>query len=234
MPPIFKINLKRNSGSRPDARKIHYLTDGTVTEVKFFDALFNSTNYITNKNIRLIKCEKTGDDEGVSNGIGLIKLAKNYIQNSNDFIKGYDKVLIIFDLDVYQNNYDEIIRYIKEEDDIIFSYSNPSFEIPLMMCLDENFLVNLDSDTREKFISNDYVGEDRYAYWYIKTHYSFDSKDRKSDFLSVARKYANAKQQDVNIYIDLANKSITCNLIYILEKIEQDDIESITYFSKED
>jgi len=46
MPPIYKINLRRNIGIKPDARNVFYLTDGTVTELRFFDELFNSTNFI--------------------------------------------------------------------------------------------------------------------------------------------------------------------------------------------
>ena len=123
MPPIFKINLRRNIGIKPDARIIYYLTDGTLTEPKFFDELFNSTAFINNKDVRIIKCEKTGDDEGVSNCIGLIKLAKKHIENNPSFRNGYDKVLIVFDLDVYINYLPIIIEYIKSEPDLLFAYS---------------------------------------------------------------------------------------------------------------
>ena len=231
MPPIFKIVLRRNLGSKPDSRILYYLTDGTLTEVRFFDELFNSTNFVSNKDIRIVKCEKTGDDEGVSNGLGLIKLAKKYIESNPSFRKGYDKVLVVFDLDVYKNNLNDIINAIHNEKDILFGYTNPSFELVLLLCLDKNFISNLSEAKRKNIIENEFIGNDRYIYHLIKKEYHFDSKNRSSNFLLVANCVSNSIAQSINIYIDNASDSLTCNIPYLLSKINNNEIDDIVYFA---
>lgn len=232
MPPLYKINLRRNVGNRSDSRNIYYLTEGTVSEMNFFDALFNFTNYFNNKGVNLIKCEKTGNDEGVSNFNGLIKLAKKYIESSKDFKIGYDKVLIVFDLDTYINNLQEVIDLIEcNKDNIIFGYTNPSFEVLILMCLEEGSLSLLKEYERNAIIQNEFVGRERYIYYLIKQKYGFDSKNHSEDFLKVAKKFNNAINQNVNIYIDRAISEITCNVHYVLESIKNNNIDEIEYFS---
>ena len=122
MPPIYERHLRRNTSSRHDAINIYYLTDGVVSEVKFFDALFNYTDFINNKDYRFIRCEKTGTDSGISNGLGLVKLARKYIKTNPKFKEGKDKVLIVFDLDVYSSDLSMVIESIEKERDILFAY----------------------------------------------------------------------------------------------------------------
>ena len=233
MPPIFKISLKRNIGIRPDARQIFYLSDGVLTEVKFFDSLFNETQIINNPNVRFVKCEKTGGDEGVSDGLGLLKLAKQYIQNSKDFRKGYDKVMIVFDLDTYINNLTLITESIRESDDIIFAYSSPSFELLLLLCMDSCFIKEASDDIISQVLRNKYVGRDRFAYHLLKAQYHFDSKNRNADFLNAASRIKDIDLNDLNIFIDIANDRLTCNIPYVLEMIQKDRIDEIVYFSNE-
>ena len=231
MPPIYKINLKRNIGVRPDARQVFYLSDGVLTEVKFFDSLFNETQIINNLNVRLVKCEKTGGDEGVSDGLGLLRLAKQYIQNSKDFRIGYDKVMIVFDLDTYINNLDLIAEAIKENDDIIFAYSSPSFELLLLLCIDRNFIKKSSNDVIHKILKNGYVGNYRFIYHLLKTRYHFDSKNRHTNFINVACKIKEIDLNDLNIYLNKAQEYLTCNIPYILEMIQKDKIDEIVYFN---
>lgn len=233
MPPIFKVNLKRNLGIRPDARQIFYLSDGVLTEVKFFDSLFNETQIINSPNVRFVKCEKTGGDEGVSDGLGLLRLAKQYIQNSKDFRKGYDKVMIVFDLDTYISNLSLIIQAINENNDIIFAYSNPSFELLLLLCKDSNFIKKSTSDLLSQILKNNYVGNDRFVYHLLRTQYHFDSKNRHANFLTVAKNINDIDLSDLNIFIDRACKRLTCNIPYILDMIQKDRVDEIVYFAPE-
>ncbi|MCR5309078.1 MAG: RloB family protein, partial [Bacilli bacterium] len=195
MPPICKTNLKRNIGSKANARKIYYLLEGNVTEPRFFDELFEKTNFVDSKEIRIIKCEKTKNDRGASNCLSMIELAKNYLKNKKDFKKGYDKILIVFDLDIYKKDLSRLINCVREEKDVIFGFSNPSFELFLLMCLDKNFIKNLDSKTKENIIANEYIEKDRFIYYLIKNDYKFDSKNKKSDFLMIAKNIENAFDQ---------------------------------------
>lgn len=232
MPPIYKTNLKRNVGSKADARKIYYLLEGNVTEPSFFDNLFEHTNFIDTKEIRIIKCDKTDNDKGATNCLSMIKLAKNYLENTKDFKKDYDKVLIVFDLDVYKGRLSELTQIVKKEKDIIFGFSNPSFELFLLMCLDKNFIKNLDNKTKEKIVANECDGNDRFIYHLIKRDYKFNSKSKNADFLKLAKNIENAFNQEINIYLDKSANKLTCNIPYILKCIKDNKLNSIKYLTE--
>ena len=222
MPPIYKTNLKRNIGSKPDARKIYYLLEGKVTEPSFFDQLFENTNFLDTKEIRIVKCDKTEDDRGASNCLSMVELTKKYLKNKKDFKNGYD-------MDVYKKDLSKIIEIVKKEKDILFGFSNPSFELLLLMCIDKDFIKNLDSKTREKIIANEYVNKNRFIYYLIKKEYKFDSKNKKSDFLKLACNIDNAFNQPINIYLNNSINVLTCNIPYILKKIKENNFDNIEY-----
>lgn len=233
VPPINSFPLKRNLGTRSDSRNIYYLTDGTVTEQKYFVELFNNVDAIKNRNVRLIKCEKSGDDEGVSDLLSLIKLAKKHIETNKSFKKGFDKILIISDLDVFNSNHLDVEKAIIENPDIIFAYSNPAFELFILLSLGDFNKVS--REDKGRIILNEYVNGERFIYHYLKTNFGFDTKDNVSNFNKVAKNFANAKEQEsthLNQFIDKSKDTLTSNIGYVISKIDNNDF-NFQYFSED-
>lgn len=238
MPPINTILLKRNSGCRPNARKIYFLSEGYNTEPKFFTTLFNSLVYFQNKNLKFVKCEKTGTDEGVTDLEGLINIARKYIASEKDkFVPNFDKFIIFFDLDVFKGNIEKVKEIIKrEQDNFIFAFTYPAIELFLLMSLPlEEFKKQLD-DNLQELIANDFVGNDRFVCKMFKKIFKFDPKSSDVDFTNIVKNYRNIINNEIkfcNKFLDKCDEKITSNIAFVLDKIVKEKFDEIKYSEDE-
>ena len=228
MVPLSVSDLKRKISDRTDARVIYLLYEGQNTEPLFLHPFLESSNYISSKNVRFRRFEKTGRDVGASNVEKLIKLAKDYKKKTKEFKKGFDKIIIFFDLDVYKNNQKVINGLLNLIDnDIILAYTNPSIELFLLLTL-KNSYETIIEPKKELILKNDYINGKRYIYdlFLRTTNINSKSKDGKVSLLS--NDFEIALRQEklfLNTHIDRASTELTSNIGYIFEKIKNNDFD---------
>lgn len=117
-------------------RKYFFICEGKNTEVWYFKKLIDirkSLGIHPLIDIRLM--EKTGEDDSISNPKALIEFAdKQKKITENDFDIKHDKMIIVFDADIYKTKsevYKSILELAGEEN--ILAVSNPSFELFLLL-----------------------------------------------------------------------------------------------------
>lgn len=134
MPP-FEIQQQYIENSLDENIKLFFLNEGKRTEIAFYKKLFSKeVNFELNKSILVHIMNKTGKDEGLSDPLAMVDKAIEWAKINNDsiFDISKDKIVITFDLDVLdKNRLDKLIN--KKTDYLIYVYSNPKFELPLLM-----------------------------------------------------------------------------------------------------
>lgn len=241
MVPIDLSTIRREIGERPDARKIFILSEGANTEPGFLEKVLTNATYIKNDSVTFIKVNKTENDRGVTDFDGLLRLANSVIDNrDNHFKKRKDKVMLVFDLDVYyaRDNIEYIKRKIQENiKNIIFVFANPAIELFLLMCWS--------SDSYEKYIEpnisaileNDWVtssdGKQRrfVADLFFKVT-GIDSKVGTTDFSLLASGIQNGINQEnmrLSQRIGAGKDKLISNFGRVLEKIKNDTFDNIDY-----
>ena len=241
MVPIDLSTIRREIGERPDARKIFILSEGANTEPGFLEKVLTNATYIRNDGVTFIKVNKTENDRGVTDFDGLLRLAYSVINNrENHFKKRKDKVMLVFDLDVYyaRNNVEYIKHKIQEHSkNIIFVFANPAIELFLLMCWS--------SDSYEKYIEpninaileNNWVissdGKQRrfIADLFFKVT-GIDSKVGTTDFSLLANGIQNGINQEnmhLSQRIGAGKDKLISNFGKILERIKNDSFDNIDY-----
>ena len=85
--------------------------------------------------------QKTGEDKDISYAKKLVEFAmKQKDEEKNGFDKTIDKVVVVFDADVFEEKvqgYDELIEQIEKSD--IAAITNPGFEIFLLLHIEDSY-----------------------------------------------------------------------------------------------
>ena len=109
--------------------------------------------------------EKTDEDRNLSFAKNLVGFAEKQKQNpENDFDTERDKMVIVFDGDIFEEKvqgYDELITSIEEKD--IAAVTNPGFEIFLILHVEGSFEQHIKGHETE-FLSIDEKGKYSHAY----------------------------------------------------------------------
>lgn len=109
--------------------------------------------------------EKTDEDRNLSFAKKLADFAEKQKQNpDNDFDSERDKMVIVFDGDIFEEKvqgYDELIASIEEND--IAAVTNPGFELFLILHVEGSYERNIKGHETE-FLSMDERGRYSYAY----------------------------------------------------------------------
>ena len=241
MVPVDLSTIRRQIGERPDARKIFILSEGTNTEPGFLEKVLTNASYIANDAVTFFKVNKTENDFGVTDFDGLLRLANSVIENKdNHFRKRKDKVMLIFDLDVYyaKNNIEYIKQKIKENNkNIIFVFANPAIELFLLLCWNADAYERLIAPHIIEILKNDWIesndGKNRryIANLFFETT-GIDSKKSAADFTYLANNIQNGINQE-NIYlsqkIGAGKDKLISNFCFILERIKNNDFDAIDY-----
>lgn len=241
MVPIDLSTIKRQVGERPDARKVFILSEGANTEPGFLEKVLTNASYIKNEEVTFIKVNKTENDKGVTDFNGLLRLADVVMNDKNNhFNKRKDKIMLVFDLDVYyaRNQIDDIKQKIeKNSKNIIFVFANPAIELFLLLCWSEDAYEKYVAPNVDAIINNDRATSDdgkqrRFiADLFIKTT-GIDSKVNTADFTALASNIQKGINQE-NLYISqrigAGKEKLISNFGHVLEKIKNNDFDRIIY-----
>lgn len=208
-------------------RKYFFICEGKNTEVWYFKKLIDIRKKLGIHpliDIRLM--EKTGEDDSISNPKALIEFAEKQKKDiHNDFDIKHDKMIIVFDVDIYNNKpgaYGSILKLAGEEN--ILAVTNPSFELFLLLHY-ENSVSEIILPEQEKIIENKKEGKRRYITKRFTDISGMNPKENAAiGDLAVYIDTVIEQEKLLNEDIENAIGSITCNIGKIIEDIRKDGI----------
>lgn len=203
-------------------RKYFFICEGANTETFYFKKLIDlrkELNIYPLIDIRL--WEKTGSDKDISYAKNLMKFA--FVQkknNANDFDSERDKLIIVFDGDIFEEKvkgYDELIQEIEKHD--IEAVTNPAFELFLLLHLENGYSKYISAHEKE-LLSKDSLG--KYSYAYNTLHDALNINAKKNPKIGdLAEKvlYAISEEKKINQDIHQCKGKVTSNIGKIIEGI---------------
>ena len=146
-------------------RKYFFICEGANTETFYFKRLIDLRKQLgIHPLIDIRLWEKTEEDRNISFAKNLVAFAEKQKQNpENDFDTERDKMIIVFDGDIFEEKvqgYEELISMIEEND--IAAVTNPGFELFLILHIQGSYDQYIKGHEIE-FLSVDDVGKYSYA-----------------------------------------------------------------------
>ncbi len=210
-------------------RHYYFICEGKNTEKWYFQKLIDIRKDLSiHSQIDLVYLEKTDEDENLSNPEQLIEFADK--QKTNDMITfdpKFDKMIVVFDADVFENNlqnYEQVIeKGIKKN---ILGVTNPSFELFLLLHY-ENSVEELILPDVTNIIQNAWVGNGQNRRRYIEDIFRKKSCMRpktNSNISELANKVhiAIAQESKLNNDITSCKGTVTSNIGQIIQSIIND------------
>lgn len=216
---------KRESDSEEQVepfRKYFFICEGANTEIFYFKKLIDLRKELgIHPLIDICLWEKTGSDKDISFAKNLTKFAFEQKKNKdNDFDVERDKMVIVFDADIFEEKvegYDELIQEIEKSD--IAGITNPAFELFLILHIDDSFEKYIVGHEAE-FLSQDENGSYRYAYNVLRELTGMNAKkNSKIGNLAENVVYAISQEKKINQDIHNCKGTITSNIGFIIEAI---------------
>lgn len=147
-------------------RKYFFICEGANTETFYFKRLVDLRKQLgIHPLIDIRLWEKTDEDRNLSFAKNLVYFAEKQKQNpDNDFEPDRDKMVIVFDGDIFEEKvqgYDELIASIEEKD--IAAVTNPGFELFLILHIEGSYEHNIKGHEPE-FLGMDEKSKYSHAY----------------------------------------------------------------------
>ena len=147
-------------------RKYFFICEGANTETFYFKRLIDLRKELgIHPLIDIRLWEKTDEDKNLSFAKNLVVFAeKQKTIPDNDFDPERDKMVIVFDGDIFEEKvqgYDELIAQIEKTD--IAAVSNPGFELFLLLHIDGGYEQRIKGHEQE-YLTMDEKGSYSYAY----------------------------------------------------------------------
>lgn len=208
-------------------RKYFFICEGSNTEVWYFRRLVDLRKELGIHpliDIRLM--EKTEEDAGRSNPKALIEFAEK--QKSipvNKFDRRHDRMIVVFDVDVYKNKPDKFKEiYDLGRKNNILAITNPSFELFLLLHYEgayEEFIL----PNRDEILKNKKVGKRRYIAALFTEKSGMNPKENPS-IGKLAENIHTAIEQERNLNQEAGNAigNLTSNIGKIIQDIINDAV----------
>lgn len=206
-------------------RKYFFICEGTNTEVWYFRKLIDMRKKLGIHpliDVRLM--EKTGEDMYLSNPKALIEFAE--IQKGiekNKFDTKHDKMIVVFDTDIYKNKPNEFKEIYKTGlKNNILAITNPSFELFLLLHY-EGVYEELILPNRDKILQNRKIGKRRYITTLFTDKSGMNPKENPAiGELAVNIHTAIIQEEKLNQHAENALGNLTSNIGKIIQEIMND------------
>lgn len=206
-------------------RKYFFICEGENTEPSYFRTLIDlrkQLNIHPLVDLRLL--EKMEEDQHLSNPRQLLRFAEELKgDDSISFDSEIDKMIIVFDADIYEDRspgYDDLIR--EAEQDNIVGVTNPCFELFLLLHFENSYKQFIEGHETDFFVKDD---ADRlsHAYCVLRDITGINSK-RNKNIGKLAENVNTAIEQERNINQDYHNVKgkVSSNIGSIIEMIIND------------
>lgn len=227
------------SESKARLPNVHFVFEGTNTEPFFIKrCLYHLKESLFGK-VNILLSIKEADDFGRTEIKELLKIANDIVSNK-DFVKGIDKVVVVFDLDRFKNDQSRINTLLnKTNENIIFAYTNPSFELFVFLLIKDSLEKQILPDA-QNILENNWVFIDekikeRYIFHSLKETIGLNVKNKNDlssmDFETLFENFDYAEQQElrINRFLDKAANNLTSNICEVLTYIKNGLNGSISY-----
>lgn len=234
MPPIIEFTnwYKRSSDATERIepfRKYYFLCEGENTEKWYFEYLINNKKFLgIHPLIDVRYLEKTEEDKHISHPKRLLEFADEVKEDkTTSFDKHHDKIIIVFDLDIFKNKAEDYATLISKIQNLgyIPAVTNPSFELFLLLHVQDSFQQYI-SIEKTNILANKKVGKQRYIQHLLSSILHINSK-KNSKIGELADKIDIAIEQEhfINQNLDSAIEDLSSNIASIIEMIKNDTIE---------
>ncbi len=203
-------------------RKYFFICEGANTETFYFKKLIDLRKELgIHPLIDIRLWEETGSDKDISYAKNLVTFALEQKKNeNNDFDIERDKMIIVFDADIFEEKvqgYDELIQEIEKND--IAAVTNPAFELFLILHIDGTYEQYICGHEQE-FLTNDDNGSYRYVYNLLHDLTGMNAK-RNPQIGNLAENVLCAISQEKKINQDIhkCKGTVTSNIGLIIETI---------------
>lgn len=203
-------------------RKYIFICEGINTETFYFKRLIDQRKLLgIHPLIDIRLWEKTDEDRNLSFAKNLADFAEKQKQNpENDFDTERDKMVIVFDGDIFEEKvygYDELIMSIEEKD--IAAVTNPGFELFLILHIEGSFEQYIKGHETE-FLSTDEKGKYSHAYNILLELTGMNAK-KNSEIGGLADNVfvAIAQEKLINQNIHQLKGNVSSNIGKIIENI---------------
>ncbi len=206
-------------------RKYFFICEGANTETFYFRKLIDLRKTLDIHpmiDIRLM--EKTGEHSDLSYPKKLLEFAEASKEDEKlGFDKEYDKMIIVFDADIFEekvSGYDELIK--EGEKNNIIGVTNPGFEIFLLLHIEGSYEAYIKSNN-DAFFEKDEKNRLRYPYNVLQEATGMNSK-KNSKIGDLAENVVIAIEQEKLINQDIHNVKgrVSSNIGSIIENIIAD------------
>lgn len=220
---IYSSWNRRQSDGEPQIeplRKYFFICEGANTETFYFRKLIDLRKELgIHPLIDLALLEKTGEDRNLSYAKNLVSFAFKQ-KGRESFDPERDKMVIVFDADIFEEKaqgYEELIQAIEKND--VAAVSNPSFELFLLLHLENSYERCIAGREREFFAKGERGGY-RHAYETLRTLTGMNSKKNpRIGELASDVKNAIAQEKRINEDIHHCRGRLTCNVAAVIESI---------------
>ncbi|MBP3797598.1 MAG: RloB domain-containing protein [Ruminococcus sp.] len=203
-------------------RKYFFICEGANTETFYFKRLIDLRKELgIHPLIDIRLWEKTDEDKNLSFAKNLVVFAeKQKTIPDNDFDPERDKMVIVFDGDIFEEKvqgYDELIAQIEKTD--IAAVSNPGFELFLLLHIDGGYEQRIKGHEQE-YLTMDEKGSYSYAYNVLLELTGMNAK-KNGKIGNLADNVLMAIEQEKKINQDIheIKGKVSCNIGKIIETI---------------
>lgn len=207
---------------REPFRKYFFICEGSNTEVWYFRKLIDMRKKLGIHpliDIRLM--EKTEKDAHLSNPGALIEFAEMQKDvEENQFDKKHDKMIVVFDADIYKNKPDKFKEiYDTGRKNNILAVTNPSFELFLLLHYKGSY-EELILPKHDEILQNRKIGKRRYITALFTDKSGMNPKENPAiGELAVHIHTAIAQEEKLNQDAENALSNLTSNIGKIVQKI---------------
>lgn len=206
-------------------RKYFFICEGANTETFYFRKLIDlrkNLNIHPLIDIRLM--EKTEEHSNLSYPKQLLEFAETLKNDESlDFDKEHDKMVVVFDADIFEkkvSGYEKLIR--EGEKNNIIGITNPGFEVFLLLHIEDTYKKYI-KDNNELFFEKDEKNRYRYPYNLLLEVTGMNSK-KNNKIGDLAENVAIAIEQEKSINQNIYNVKgvVSSNIGSIIERIIAD------------
>lgn len=210
-------------------RHYYFICEGKNTEKWYFEKLIDLRKELSiHSQIQLVYLEKTEEDENLSNPEQLIDFAdKQKTNGAIDFDSKLDRMIVIFDADIFENinpNYQQVIKKGRQKN--ILGVTNPSFELFLLLHY-ENTVDEVILSDATNIIENSWVGNGKNKIRYIEKKFREKSGMRPKTNRNISELASHVhlaieQERKLNNDITSCKGTVTSNIGQIIQSIIND------------